>query len=68
MFGNSGNTITSTTDSSQVIIDTVIPTIVNIVSGQYFSGNITPAITEINYSGATLNGLNYTSGTAITID
>ena len=63
MFGNTGDTVTSS--SWQVIIDIINPTITNITSGQYFSGNVTPTITEINYSGATLNGADYTSWTII---
>jgi hypothetical protein len=49
MFGNSGNTVSSTTNASQVIIDNIQPAITNIITGQYLSG-IIPAITEINYS------------------
>ena len=50
------------------MIDKTEPTINNVISGTYYSGNITPSITETNYSWATLNGSNYTSGTAITTD
>lgn len=61
MFGNSGSTVTSTTDTSSVIFDKTNPAITSITTGQYFNANITPAITEANYSGATVNGAAYTS-------
>lgn len=65
-YTNTGVTVTTVTDTSQIIIDLTAPTITNITTGQYFSGNITPNIIETNYSWATLNGVDYTSGTAIT--
>ena len=43
--GNTG-TATATVDW----IDKIAPIITNITSGQYFSGDITPSITEAHYS------------------
>jgi len=50
MFSNTGDTVSSTTDSSQVIIDLTDPEISNIITGQYFSGDVIPTIVETNYS------------------
>lgn len=47
-------------------IDKTPPAISNITSGSYFSGNITPAIVEINFSWATLDGAEYIPATEIT--
>lgn len=49
-YTNTGVTVTTVTDTSQIIIDLTAPTITNITTGQYFSGNITPNIIETNYS------------------
>ncbi len=67
-YNNTGITVTTVTDTSQVIIDFTPPAITNIISGQYFNTDITPIIVETNYSWATLNGSNYTSGTVISTE
>ena len=54
------------TTGATFTIDTIAPTINNISSGNYFSGNIIPTIIEANFSWATLNGITYISGTEIT--
>lgn len=67
-YNNTGITVTTVTDASQVIIDLTDPTVTNITSGTYFSGSITPTIVETHYSGASLNGSDYTSGTVISAE
>ena len=49
-YTNTGITVTTVTDTSQVIIDFTAPAITNITTGQYFNSGIIPAITEENYS------------------
>ena len=49
-YNNTGDTVSTVTDASQVIFDRTNPQVTNITSGQYFSGDVTPIIVETYYS------------------
>lgn len=55
VFGNAGDQVTGTTNSSLVNFDKTLPAITNITSGQLFTGDVTPIFTETNYSGTIVN-------------
>ncbi len=64
-FELSGDITTGTATATVTRIDKDAPQVTNITESQYFNTNITPNIIDPNFSGATLNGLEYT-GTEIT--
>ncbi len=49
-------------------IDTIQPTFTGVISWTYYTANKSIWFSDTNLSGATLNGVTYTSGTSISID